>query len=212
MDENRFQMRQCHDEVCRFRFPAPVAATAVDCPRCGGPTERAIEFAGRGAPAQQPNSTVVLEALLDNIRSIYNVGAMLRTADGAGLRRLHLCGITATPDHPKVAKTALGAQEAVPWVGYANALDAADSLRQQGYELWGLESGPRAESLFAVQTLPQKVPLVLVVGNEVAGIDPALLERCSRVLAIPMHGVKGSLNAAVAFGIAVYHLHYGVPA
>lgn len=152
----------------------------------------------------------MLEALLDNIRSIYNVGAMLRTADGAGIRRLHLCGITASPDHPKVAKTALGAQDAVPWAAYPNSLDAADFLLREGYELWGLESGARAESLFGVQAPPEQTRLVLVVGNELAGIDPALLARCHRVLAIPMHGVKASLNAAVAFGIAAYYLRYGL--
>lgn len=136
---------------------------------------------------------------------------MLRTADGAGLARLHLCGITATPEHPRVAKTALGSEDAVPWTAYANALDAADTLQARGCQLWALESGPQADSLFAVGVLPT-APLVLVVGNELAGVDPALLARCARVLSIPMQGVKGSLNAAVAFGIAVYHLRFGVPA
>jgi tRNA G18 (ribose-2'-O)-methylase SpoU len=153
----------------------------------------------------------VVEALLDNIRSIYNVGAMLRTADGAGLRHLYLCGITATPGHPRMAKTALGSEDAVPWTAHPNALDAADGLLAQGYRLWALESGAQAGSLFALDSLPA-APLVLVVGNELAGVDAALLARCERVLSIPMHGIKGSLNAAVAFGIAAYYLRFGVPA
>lgn len=203
-------MRQCRDETCHFRFPAPISVAELPCPRCAGPTARALTFASRGAPAQRPVSTIVLEALLDNIRSIYNVGAMLRTADGAGIRRLHLCGITATPDHPKVAKTALGAQDAVPWIAYPNALEAADHLLQQGYQLWGLEGGAGSEPLFGVQEAPEAIPLVLVVGNELAGIDPELLAHCSRVVSVPMQGIKGSLNAAVAFGIAAYYLRYGL--
>lgn len=210
MDKLRFQMRQCRDDNCRFRFPAPVSSGEPACPRCQGPTAAIVSFPGRTAAAVQPPTSLVVEALLDNIRSIYNVGAMLRTADGAGLHRLHLCGITATPDHPKVAKTALGAQDAVPWMYYLNAVDAAEWLLQDGYELWGLESGPSAKPLFSVTAGAGLKQVVLVVGNELAGIDPDLLSRCNRVLSIPMHGVKASLNAAVAFGIAAYYMRYGL--
>ena len=144
--------------------------------------------------------------MLDNIRSIYNVGAMLRMADGAGLSHLYLCGITATLDHPRMAKTALGAEAAVPWSAHSNSLDVADELKGRGYALWGLESGPHAEPLFGAGPAPHGKPLALIVGNELAGIDPALLARCDRVLYIPMAGIKGSLNAAVAFGIAAYYI------
>jgi 23S rRNA (guanosine2251-2'-O)-methyltransferase len=203
-------MRQCRDNTCRFRFPVPVASGEPACPRCQGLTAAIVSFPNRAAAAVQPPPSLVVEALLDNIRSIYNVGAMLRTADGAGLRRLHLCGITATPDHPKVAKTALGAQDAVPWIYYPNAVDAAERLLQDGYELWGLESGARAMPLFSVKAGTGLKQVVLVVGNELAGIDPDLLSRCNRVLSIPMQGVKASLNAAVAFGIAAYYVRYGL--
>jgi tRNA G18 (ribose-2'-O)-methylase SpoU len=158
----------------------------------------------------QPNLKTgpVLQALLDNIRSSFNVGAMFRTADGAGVSHLHLCGITPAPDHPKVAKTALGAEYSVPWTQYWDALEAAASLKQGGFELWALEGGPRAESIFEVtEELPDK-PLLLVVGNEVSGVDPGLLALCERVVSIPMQGAKQSLNVAVAFGIAVYTLRY----
>jgi 23S rRNA (guanosine2251-2'-O)-methyltransferase len=210
MEETRFLMRQCRDLTCRFRFPAPAAEAEVSCPRCAGITDGSVPFPGRTHAPELPPATRTLEALLDNIRSIYNVGAMLRTADGAGIRHLHLCGITATPDHPRVAKTALGAQYAVSWSRYPNSLDAAAHLIQRGYRLWALESAPGAEPLFSAQSGAENEPLVLVVGNELAGVDPALLARCDRVLYIPMHGVKASLNAAVAFGIAAYYLHYGL--
>ncbi len=209
MDQSRFEVRQCGDESCRFRFPAPAASEPLACPRCGGPTASAGQPypERRNSPAAPAAGR--LEAMLDNIRSIYNVGAMLRTADGAGIGHLYLCGITATPDHRRVAKTALGAEAAVPWSAHPNSLDVADDLIAKGYRLWGLESGPHAEPLFDAARAPLHGPLVLVVGNELAGIDPALLARCERVLAIPMAGVKESLNAAVAFGIAAYYLRYG---
>ncbi len=206
-------MRQCADDGCRFRFPAPATIVELRCPRCKGPTlvlPTPDRSPGPDRPFEPVGSHPPLEALLDNIRSAYNVGSMLRTADGAGLGRLHLCGITATPEHPGVGKTALGSEDAVPWAAYPNALDAADGLQARGCRLWALESGAEAGSLYDVESLPD-APLVLVVGNELAGVDPALLARCERVLSIPMEGVKGSLNAAVAFGIAVYHLRFGAP-
>lgn len=211
MGDSRYRVQQCRDEGCRFRFPAPAASEQLACPRCGGATAGTGDlYPDRHSTLGQPAAAIRVEALLDNIRSIYNVGAMLRTADGAGLGHLYLCGITATPGHPRVAKTALGAEAAVPWSAHPNCLDVAGELKGRGYTLWGLESGPRAEPLFAAAPAPESPPLVLVVGNELAGIDPALLARCDRVLYIPMAGVKGSLNAAVAFGIAAYFLRFGL--
>jgi tRNA G18 (ribose-2'-O)-methylase SpoU len=140
---------------------------------------------------------------LDNIRSIFNVGAIFRIADGVGLSQMHLCGITATPEHPKVVKTALGAEQSVPWQYHPNALDAAQALRAAGYQLWAIEGHPRAQPLSAVQAAPAE-PIALLAGNEKAGVDPALLSLCDRILHIPMQGRKRSLNVAVAFGIAAY--------
>jgi tRNA G18 (ribose-2'-O)-methylase SpoU len=105
-----------------------------------------------------------------------------------------------------VAKTALGAEKNVSWIYYNNAVDAAARLKAKGYCLWGIEGGEQAESLFEeTADLPEE-PILLIVGNEVSGIDPGLLALCDRVLAIPMYGRKTSLNVEVAFGIAVYHL------
>ena len=151
-----------------------------------------------------------VHAFLHNIRSVYNVGSMFRSADGAGIARLYLCGYTATPEHRKLHKTALGAEEAVPWLHDRDGLGAAVRLRAAGYHLWALELAPAADSLFAVGRLPQDAPVVLVVGNEVQGLEPELLALCERVLAIPMRGVKESLNVAVAFGVAAYHLCQGL--
>lgn len=209
-----FFFLECRDDNCRFRFPASAAeAVRLRCPRCGGPL-RTATMAHRGvsagaAPVFGPDTV----ALLDNIRSIHNVGSMFRTADGAGIARLHLAGITATPDHPNLAKAALGAHETVDWVYHPNGVDAAAHLKVGGFTLWALErnrAGLPEASLFDIA--PPVGPLALVVGNEKAGIDPAILELCERVCSLPMRGQKSSLNVAVAFGIAAYHVRFARPA
>ena len=195
----------------------------MQCPACGSTTNLVTDpFATSPQSAKgRPQSTEnrhqsaeegdgpPVEALLDNIRSVFNVGAMFRTADGAGLHRLHLCGITATPEHPKVAKTALGAERITPWTHHNNAVDATRALKARGFQLWALERQAGSESLFAADPLQAATPIVLVVGNELAGIDPQLLDLCDRLLHIPMEGVKESLNVAIAFGIAAYYLRHG---
>ncbi|HZW04053.1 MAG TPA: RNA methyltransferase [Anaerolineaceae bacterium] len=203
--------RQCIREDCRFRYPAPANLTAHPCPRCGSPTQVAsgpqesLEWNPRDIHPSGP----VVEALLDNIRSSYNVGSMFRSADGAGIQRLHLAGTTPTPEHPGVAKTALGAEFAVPWSHSPNGVDAAARLKEKGFQLWALEVGPQSIPLFESLPAAGDPPIVLVVGNEVSGIDPGILARCDRFLWIPMQGYKRSLNVASAFGIAAYFLTYG---
>ncbi|MDX1664537.1 MAG: TrmH family RNA methyltransferase [Candidatus Promineifilaceae bacterium] len=212
-------MRQCTRAACRFRFPVPADTDEGKiCPHCGAaapfatapfggePTEAS---AASGAPAGP-----LVEGLLDNIRSVFNVGAIFRTADGAGLRRLHLCGITATPEHPKLPKTALGAETTVPWRYTTNAVDTARALLADGCRLWALEHNERSEPLFAATPTVSgaggdNTSTVLIAGNENAGVDPELLELCERVLHIPMQGAKESLNVAIAFGVAAYYLRYG---
>ncbi len=178
------------------------------CPLCKAPTRTvfgpyeeysvARSLPGAGDPA--------MEVLLDNIRSIYNVGAFFRTADGAGIRHVHLCGMTPTPAHARLAKTALGAQDEVAWTYHRNGLVAARSLKQSGMRLWALEGGADSIPLSAVLKERCGAPIVLVIGNEISGVDPEILDLCDRVFHIPMSGVKTSLNAAVSFGIAAYTL------
>jgi 23S rRNA (guanosine2251-2'-O)-methyltransferase len=201
-----FEMRQCTH--CRFRFPQPAGQDLQDtCPVCGSPTRQETVFSTRQPPSQPPFNGLLQAALLDNIRSTWNVGAMFRTADGAGLQHMYLCGFTATPKHPKVGKTALGAEQALAWSHHPNGVDLARTLRAEGKRLVALEGGEQGETLFRPKRW-NSAPIVLVVGNEVAGVDPGILEVCDQVVSIPMMGVKESLNAAVAFGIAVYALQY----
>lgn len=150
-----------------------------------------------------------IHVLLDNLRSAFNVGSILRTADGAGCAHAYLCGISATPDNPKVAKTGLSAEFAVPWSYHPNGLDLAHTLVNAGKCLWALEGGPRAEPITAALPVTPGAPLVLIAGNELAGVDPAILALCERTVYLPMVGFKRSLNVAVAAGIALYLLRFG---
>lgn len=200
---------QCSLPTCRFRFPAPEGhPQASRCPRCGSPTYL-VPLPGEDRswnPRETEPPGPPVEALLDNIRSSFNVGAMFRTADGAALQHLHLAGTTPTPEHSGVSKTALGAEFSVPWTYEPNGVDMAHSLLKQGKRLWALEVGPQASSLY--DALPERgaEPIVLVVGNEVAGIDPEISALCERWIWIPMLGFKRSLNVAIAFAVAVYTL------
>lgn len=200
---------QCLNPACGMRFPVPARAERVSkCPLCGSPTKQdgpsREELPVKGPGAAGPRTRI--EALLDNIRSAYNVGSMFRTSDGAGVSRLHLCGMTPAPGNPRIAKTALGAEEQVPWSHARNALEKARELREAGYRLWALEGGPASLPLRQAVRETDGPPIVLVVGNELSGVDHAVLHLCHRVVHIPMRGVKTSLNASVAFGIAAYAL------
>lgn len=204
-------MRRCTNSACGLRFTIQYGDPRGEhCPICRAPAipvEAAFErFAVQ--PAASPPCGPVLDVLLDNIRSAWNVGSMLRSADGAGVRRVHLCGVSATPENPKVAKTALGAERSMAWSFHHDGVFAAKEMKAAGMRLWALEGGPRAESLYAVDDLAGS-PILLVVGNELSGVDPGILELCERVVSLPMQGIKGSLNVAVAFGIAVYHIRFG---
>ncbi|HYE95935.1 MAG TPA: TrmH family RNA methyltransferase [Rubricoccaceae bacterium] len=145
-----------------------------------------------------------ISVVLPDVRSAYNVGSIFRTADAAGLAHVYLTGYTPTPAHRGVKKTALGAETAVPWSQHDDALGLVERLRAEGQTVVALERTPRAVGL--EQVGPEHFPMVVVVGNEVAGVPPALLGVADLVLALPVYGVKTSLNVAVAFGVAAYGL------
>lgn len=139
--------------------------------------------------------------LLDSIRSAWNVGSMFRTADAAGLAGLYLGGFTPTPPRPDMEKTALGATGTVPWDYWPDAAVCARVLRARGVPLVVLEQAPGAVDWEAAR-LP--FPHCFVVGHEVRGVSPALLEQADLVVEIPMFGAKHSLNVAVSFGLLAY--------
>lgn len=203
------QVRQCMRPDCSLRYPQVTGHPYGErCPRCGASTRLVLERPLDSEPIHTNglSTSLHLEVLLDNIRSAWNVGSMFRTADGLGIRALHLCGVTPTPDNTKVTKTSLGAEQSVAWCHYNDGVQAALTLRERGLHLWALERDSRAESLLELSFPLPDEPLLLVVGNEVAGVDPGILELCERLVYIPMLGVKRSFNAAVAFGIAATYL------
>ena len=144
-------------------------------------------------------------AVLNNIRSLYNVGSIFRTADGAGLEKLWLCGITGIPPDTQISKTALGAEKVVPWEYQSNAVDCIKRLKSEGYQIALLEQTGKSISY---QDFRPQAPVCLVVGNEIGGVSDELLPYCDRALEIEMTGLKISLNVTVAFGIVAYHIRH----
>ncbi len=141
--------------------------------------------------------------LLDNVRSMYNVGAFFRAADGVNLEKLCLCGITAHPPKKAISKTALGAEETVPWEHDWDAVETARRLRAAGYSLAAIETSPQAVDLFHWQST---FPLCVAFGHEVDGLRPELLALANHHVRIPMLGHKKSLNVATAGGVVLYEL------
>jgi 23S rRNA (guanosine2251-2'-O)-methyltransferase len=205
-------IRQCSHPDCQFRYPADASLKRAHlCPKCGAEAPIAVEINPQISPEYSDPSgeKTNVEAMLDNIRSTFNVGAIFRTADGTGFQHIHLCGITPTPENPKVGKTALGAEKMIPWSYAPNSLLAARELKNKGAVLWALEGTRDAVPIhLAVRQKPEGT-IVLVAGNEIIGVDPDLLSLCDRVVWIPMRGQKESLNVAVAFSIAAYALRFG---
>jgi tRNA G18 (ribose-2'-O)-methylase SpoU len=134
---------------------------------------------------------------------MYNVGAFFRVADGVGLQRLCLCGITAHPPKKAITKTALGAEETVPWEHDWDAVRMAKKMRDEGFEIAAIETSSQAVDLFDWEP---KFPVCVAFGHEVDGLRPELLEIASTHVRIPMLGRKTSLNVATAAGIVVYEL------
>ena len=141
--------------------------------------------------------------LLDNVRSMYNVGAFFRTADGVNLEKLCLCGITAQPPKKAISKTALGAEEVVAWEHDWDSLRLAEKMRSAGFELAAIETSPHAVDLFEWQP---RFPVCVAFGHEVDGLRPELLAIADAHVRIPMLGQKTSLNVATAAGIVMYEL------
>lgn len=138
----------------------------------------------------------------DDIRSLFNVGSIFRTADAVGADRMYLCGITGRPGRgktdDKLGKVALGAEKAVPWEYCTQSWRLLDKLKKDGFRIVSLELTP--QSVNYVEFHPE-FPLALVIGNEVAGVKKSLLARSDNCIEIPMRGMKESLNVSVAFGI-----------
>ena len=146
-----------------------------------------------------PPSGECLTVVADNVRSAFNAGGIFRTADFFGVERLILCGYTPGPDNPQVKKTALGADETVPWEHAGDIRDVIDRLHAEGYTVYALETANGAAD---ISTVTPSFPCALLLGNERFGLDPDVVAAADAVLEIPSHGMKNSLNVVSAFAVA----------
>jgi tRNA G18 (ribose-2'-O)-methylase SpoU len=166
-------------------------------------SERLPYLATRAAAPYEGLRPIPITVLLENVRSLYNVGSFFRTMDAAGCERLYLCGITGRPPQRAIAKTALGAEDTVPWIQVTAAAALIDDLRARGHEIAAIETSVNAVDLFDWQPV---FPVCLLFGHEVEGLSRELQARCDTHVRIPMLGRKHSLNVATAGGVVIYEL------
>jgi 23S rRNA (guanosine2251-2'-O)-methyltransferase len=240
MPANSYEIRVCNS--CGLRYPlvdAYAQTFGTRCPTCLGETgvtlrvsrtlvteptrDRPDSFhredseSAKNCKKEERGKNFAV--LLDNIRSAWNVGSILRSADGFGFTHAYLCGIAPTPENETVQKTSLGAEESVTWSYHKDALKLVKGLKKEGWKIFALEEDERAIAITNASTAgldtiskntrstrPSAQREVLIVGNEVTGVDPELLDLCDTIYYIPMHGQKRSFNVAIAFGIAAYAL------
>ncbi len=151
----------------------------------------------------EASSRLPVAAALESIRSVYNVGAFFRSGDAAGIERLHLCGYTGRPPHKGIAKTALGAEETLPWEHCTDLVSLIAEYQAKGWQTAAVETTPHAIDVF---DWTPRFPVLLLFGNEVDGLSAPVLEAADVHVRIPMLGVKESLNVAVAGGVLLFEM------
>lgn len=166
-------------------------------------TERLPYRATAHAAAYDDIRSLPVSVLLENVRSLYNVGSFFRTCDAAGIEALHLCGYTGYPPKKEITKTALGAEDFVRWDHTWDALARVNELRTRGYEIAAIETSDRSVDLY---DWTPRFPVCLLFGHEVDGLSEPLREIADTHIRIPMLGRKHSLNVATAGGVAIYEL------
>lgn len=144
-----------------------------------------------------------LTVVLDNVRSLHNVGSIFRTADAFRIERIYLCGITATPPNAEIHKTALGAENSVEWAFFDDALTAVQLLKQQEYTVFAVEQAENSIPLPQLQLDPTK-QYAIVLGNEVKGVQQQVVDACQGCIEIPQFGTKHSLNVSIAAGLVMW--------
>lgn len=143
--------------------------------------------------------------VLDNIRSLHNVGSVFRTTDAFALEAVYLCGITGKPPHKEITKTALGSDMSVDWKHYPDTIEAIAGLKQQGYTIAGLEQTEGSTLLNEWEIQPNE-KIALIAGSEVDGVSQEVVNACDVLVEIPQHGTKHSLNVSVATAVALWHI------
>jgi 23S rRNA (guanosine2251-2'-O)-methyltransferase len=159
--------------------------------------------ATRGGERYASIARLPVAVLLDNVRSMYNVGAFFRTADATAIEKLYLCGITGRPPKKEISKTALGAEQTVAWEHTAEPVELIASLRLRGYEIAAIETSMHSVDLY---DWAPRFPVCVSFGHEVDGLQPRIAALCDTHVRIPMLGTKHSLNVATAGGVVLYEL------
>ncbi|HPB18439.1 MAG TPA: RNA methyltransferase [Candidatus Cloacimonas sp.] len=147
-----------------------------------------------------------ITVICDNLRSVFNVGSLFRTSECLGIGKIMLCGITPTPEHSNMPKTAMGTEKIVAWSYFSNTSEAIASCHQEGLFIYALETVDKAKSVFEAA---YQFPLAVVIGNEALGIESSILELCDEFITLPQLGWKTSLNVGVAAGITLYQILWG---
>ncbi len=210
MREKTFEVRVC--ESCGLRYPVLSGHPhGIRCPGCAGQTRvmltRELVLEPDRRPLPSPKKNLQFSVLLDNIRSAWNVGSVLRSAEGFGFTHAYLCGITPTPELDAVQKTSLGAEDSATWSHHKDALKLVKGLKAEGWKTLALEEDSRARKIGSISNgIASEHQVVLIIGNEIGGVDPEILNLCDEIYFIPMSGEKKSFNVAIAFGIAAYAL------
>lgn len=201
---------ECSEKSCHYRFPAfPSGDDHELCPDCGGKTfivENVLLSSEDHKNGFRHHSQGEIIPILDNIRSIHNVGSIFRTANGFGISRIILGGISPTPNHHSFAKTSLGAEKTIAWEHTRNTFVLITELKQNGFQIISLENTPHSIPLDNLSNGQLSAKILLVLGNEKMGVDPGILRASDILLSIPMQGSKQSHNVCVAFGIAIFQL------
>ncbi len=153
---------------------------------------------------KQSDKTPVI-AVLENIRSAYNVGSVFRTADAFLLEAIYITGYTAIPPHKEIKKTALGAEESVIWKHFANAGEAIDELKTNGYKVYAIEQAVNSHQLQLLE-FKNEDKIAVIFGNEVTGVEQSTIEQCDGCIEIPQLGMKHSLNIATAAGVVLWEI------
>lgn len=145
-----------------------------------------------------------LVVILDNIRSLNNIGSVFRSSDAFAIEKIYLCGYTATPPHREIRKTAIGATESVNWEHQENVLEVIKDLKNKSYEVYAIE---QTENSIGLQDFTPKGKTAIIMGNEVDGVQQEAIDLCDGVIEIPQEGTKHSLNISVSCGIVLWDIY-----
>ena len=148
-----------------------------------------------------------LIVVLDNIRSLNNIGSIFRTCDAFLVSKIYLCGITAKPPNRKINKTALGSTESVEWEYFKSTIKLIEKLKSEGVKIWSIEQVERAQKLNYIEKIDSKLKHAIVFGNEIKGVDQKIIDISENTIEINQYGTKHSLNVSVAAGIVIWKFY-----